>query len=154
MYPCHEQYVQRAQNKQSLWFTYPYLHASANHLSELQYECSFSMSLFVSCISSALPCCRLCMCVLSLRLPSSFLFLFCLLPLFAPIFTCNLCTLSQNSNCPLIFTFKFATVSFIHHCQSNGMCYSCETSLSAASIMSAVKCCEARKTNVVTVHKQ
>ena len=135
-------------------FAQPCLNASANHLSELlQYECSFSMSPFVSCISSILPCCRLCMCVLSLRLPYSFLFLFCLLPLFAYILNA-IYVLYPNCYCSLIFTFKFATVSFNHHCISNGMCFSCETFLSAVSIMSAVKHWVTRKTHVVAVNGQ
>ena len=132
-------------------FAEPCLHASANHLSELlQYECSFSMNPFVSCISSIFPCCWLCMCVLSLT------FFFSLPLLSSSSFRChfcNQCSLSPCCYCSLILTFNLAS-SFILHCQYNAMCLSCETSFSAASIMSAVKHWVARKTHVVAVHKQ
>ena len=138
MYPCHEQCVQRRSTELAVTLIL------LSPIFMLQWTTSVSCSMKVPSAGAflsvaSLPCCRLCMCVLSLRLPSCFLFLFCFLPLFVPIFTCNQCTLSPNCYCSLILTFKFATVSFIHHCQSNGMCFSCETSLSAASIMSAVK---------------
>ena len=139
--PRHEQYVQRRRTEQAVTdFAMPCLHASANHLSELlRCKCSFSMSLFVSCNSFVLPCCRLCMYVLS----RTFFFSLPILSSspFCSIFACNLCTLSPNGYCSLILTFKFATVSFISYCQSNGMCFSCETSLSVACIMPAVKYC-------------
>ena len=45
-------------------------------------------------------------------------------------------------------------IYFISHYQSNGMCLSSKTSLSAASIMSAVKHSVTGKTHVVAVHKQ
>ena len=140
MYPCHEQYIQRRSTEQAVTcdFSDPSLHTSANHLNELlQYECSFSMRLFVSCISFVPPCCRLCMCALLLT------FFFSLPPFLSSspfhCHFCNRCTPSPCCYCSLIFNFNFVSVSFISHCQSNAMSLSCETSLSAVCIMSAVK---------------